>query len=252
MAFGFKSEKTDHAIGHRKKSLGRKILDSFMLSILIACIAIGIGYFLYTFKTDRYQITGVKHSNQKNISQIIENEIESEALIKINTDSLKAEILKNSPLIKDINISKSLSGGIIVNIQEYEPIILIQTMNDKRYFLTKEETYLDITELAESDFSTYPIYYYLEVIPDDENIYTFAEKVREAREKVESLNLNGRFSFDNFGNLSILMGESKVIKLDLKERFFTIDEQVKLLQDALVKTQSFTEIDLRFTYLLIK
>ena len=233
-----------------RNSLWKNIFNYIVVIFAVVALVAASGYFLFTYKTDKFQIKGTNISNNEAIIEIVSNYISVQPMIKVDANAMKKDITVVNPLVKEISIDKSLQNGIIVTIKEYSPIILVETLDERQYILTEELVPIEITESENGNLM--PLNYYLGVEPKDENIYTFAKKVKTAREKVDALNINGRYSFDNFGNLSILIGESRVVKLDLNERFFTIDEQVKLLQDALAKTQSYSEIDLRFTYLLIK
>lgn len=227
----------------------KKSFKIILISLLILSLIAGAVFFLMNYKADRYQINNLKYVNQEKVSTVVNTYLNSETFLRINTNDLENEIKPKSKLIKEIKISKSLINGIIVDIVEYEPIIVIDTADGKKYFITSSDELIDY-DMTEN-IGDLPEFHYTGSDLKDNNLFKLASRAKSLADKLKGT-VQGNFNFDNFGNLFILQEGNKVIRFDLNENFFTLDEQVQLLHDAMSKKPEFTEIDIRFSYLLIK
>jgi len=228
------------------KKIGWKVL----MILLLISVLLGVIYFLINYKADRYKIDNLKYANSLAISQILNEELSSETFLNLNTNNIEKRIKASSKYIKEVKVSKSLVNGIIVDIVEYEPQIILKTIDNRRYFMTKDEEAIEIDSESEILIGV-PELNYTGTNIDDLNLSRYALSAKALVEKLE-YRVNGSFNFDNFGNLFILLEGNRIIRFDLNERFFTLDEQIKLMHDAMAKNPSFNEINIQFSYLVIK
>jgi hypothetical protein len=120
-------------------------------------------------------------------------------------------------------------------------------MDEGKYFLIKDGTLIPHYEVEKS-FYTFRFEGKRE---DLENILGQIEKGVDFMSKFDALNLYGSNTFDNFGNLSILTLDNRLIRVDLLEEYHSIDEQLKVLQNAIIK-EDFIEINFRSDKLIVK
>ncbi len=222
-------------------------INFLILFISVAVLILGF-FFVTSYQTDRYKVNELKYLSKENLNSILAENM-NQPLIAIDTKKIEKQVREKSIFVDDVQVSKSLIEGAIIQIKEHSPLIVVLAPENKKYLITQDFDRIevindqDIIGLKSITLTTQDIDSPLL----DENI----QKVLKLKERLDS-DLTGNYNFDNFGNLSILMEENKVIRFDLSERFFTIDEQASLLQDTLAKNRTFSEIDLRFSYLLIK
>lgn len=253
--FGKKKDQKATTVIRRKQSFFKlpefnfkRITFTFVIFFLIFIVLISSSIFISQYRTENYKINELKHVKIENINNILVKYTE-EPLVRINTSEIENEIKNSSIFIDKVSVSKTIFDGLVIQVVENDPLVLIQTLDQKLFYIdtnyqiheVKNDS--EVANLEKIDFLSSDIH--------TSNLINYLKKVIKIREKLGAIKYN-QLTFDNFGNLSILLEGEKVIRFDLNERFFAIDEQLSLLQDTLSKNQSFTEIDLRFSYLLIK
>ncbi len=241
----------------RKNSILRKFSLNFSLKKLLIILFIinlifGIIFVFYyliaEYKIDKYKISKLSYLNEQKVNNVMSDYL-STPLIRIDTDGIQNELVKKTVYIKKISVSKSIIDGIVIDIVENEPKVILKIPDDKLFLVTIDYRIIEIIDVNE--VSQITKLNYLSNDLTDPNLSLTIEKILRIMANPKNT-FDGVYSFDNFGNLSILQESNRFVRFDLNERFFTIDEQVSLLQDTLAKNRNFSEIDLRFNYLLIK
>lgn len=226
----------------------KKITISSLIIILTAVIVVGVGIFINQYKTDNYKINNLKNIPVEEIVATLSKN-NNKPLVQIDTNVIEEEISKSSIFVKEVKVSKSLIDGMVIEIIEREPLILIQTPELKLYYIDTNYEILEVED--ENEVSNMQRLTFLSNDIRTSNIINYLKKVMKVKTTLTEIDFT-RATFDNFGNLSILLEGERVIRFDLNERFFAIDEQISLLQDTLSKNPNLKEIDLRFSYLLTK
>lgn len=107
-----------------------------LLFLLIICI---IGLFIYGLFTFPIKNIYVKDNIYLNDQEIIDlAEINNyPSLISTTKSKIKKRLLKN-PIIKSVNITKKISGTIIIRVEEYRPLFFDSLSN--KYVLSNTKT----------------------------------------------------------------------------------------------------------------
>jgi hypothetical protein len=223
------------------------IYISIFLSIIVIFLSI-FYYFNYIQIISTYRTNDLEYIKATDLDPIMSNYL-GKPLIQINSSLLEEEISRSNPIIKNVKVSKSLIGGLVIEITEYKPIFIIQTTSGKEYIVSNEYDFIYIDSKNYSSSITRLLF----LSEDLENplLEDHIQKILTLQSKTSNYDIES-WSFDNFGNLFILLTGGSIIRFDLNERFFAIDEQFSLLQDAIARNPRFREIDLRFSYYIIK
>ncbi|BDQ04562.1 MAG: hypothetical protein KatS3mg084_0080 [Candidatus Dojkabacteria bacterium] len=233
---------------HTKVSIRRNfvkyVLDITVL--LLISIVLFISYRLIVYTNNGIIIRGNKNVLSSEIHKIIYEDIKFQPMIKITTDEIEEKLTESFPIFKKVRVSKSIIYGYVVDIKEFEPVGLIILQNGEMYMLTDNKVLI----LLQQKIPRFPVAVYTGN-PSDEQFIHNANKVFKLYESLSPI-ISGDYTFDNFGNLFILVSDEKVIRFDLNERFFKLDEQVKILESVLNQNIDYKEIDVRFNYLLVK
>jgi cell division septal protein FtsQ len=250
-----KKKKNPPSIKRRKKIFSnpfaniRLDLKKISLYVGIFSLTLIIVTTLAFYRTDHYQINELRYLNREPIGEIISARLQENTFLSLNTNELENDIKLSSDLIKNVRVSKSIINGIIVDINEYEPLVILETVDGTRYLISTDSKIIKLS-IDDSIMNIVTLKYVGNSI-EDTNLFAYTEKAKYIYTKTSGI-INGTFNFDNFGNLFILLEGNRVVRFDLNERYFTLDVQFKLLQDAMSGNKSFSEIDIRFSYLLVK
>lgn len=221
-----------------------------LIIILSAVPFLGLFYHLANYKNERYIVDKLKYAKISLIEQILKEELNNRSFFVIDTDYLEKKIKASSSYIEKVTVNKSLYNGVIVKIVEYEPQVIVKTIDGKSYFITNDKKIIKID--PENDILMgIPELNYISPNINDTNFPKYALLAKYLIEKLDR-QLFGSFNFDNFGNFFILLEGNRIIRYDLSERFFSLDDQLKLMYEAIRENPRFKEIDLQFSYLVIK
>lgn len=233
-----------------KRQLQSIQFTEFKKIVVISLILVLLGGLLYlnlTYIDNRVVISGNNIVSSSVIIEKIASDINSNPVASVNSDLLKKKISESSEYIKDVKVIKSLTSGYIIEIKEYEPEAIIKTQSEEFYLLTKN---LELIKVKESPKDLIQLNYLGGNI-DDIVLIPNAKKTLKIFNEINDI-IDGIYNFDNFGNLSILLSEDKIVRFDLSEKFFSVEDQVKLVRSKLESKINYNEIDIRFSYLLIK
>jgi hypothetical protein len=223
------------------------LVVSFIILILII-----FGFTQYKIKS--FKINHLEYADSQKISNDISGYLSQTSFFGMSSGDLADIIKSQNSLVRTVTVNKSLFAGIVVDIEEFQPIAILKFPDNKEYFFTLDKSIIPYQE-GVKNVRTLGFENTYDELKINENISNFIEKSIKFIDFLNNKNFVGVYSFDNYGNLSILSTENKLIKADVRERYFTIDEQIKVFQNALVNNvinSSTKEIDLRFTYLIIK
>lgn len=223
----------------------KKLLIFTIVVLIISLITI----FLIEYKTDKYEFTGVSYSNSEKIDEIIRSEVKANPIIFINSQNLSDKIKSSSRIVRDVDVSKSLIEGVEVRVTEYKIVDTIITEENKKYLVTEDSKLISDYE-AELD-KYFNLNKYSGSVENVEEIKKKLIKMKTIREYMENLGAKGEYSFDNFGNLSILLDRNRVIKFDLNEKFNVLSKQIEFAEKILKESTKFTLIDARFSFIYI-
>jgi len=133
-----------YRIKKKKSIFGNRF---FWLGILILVIFSGIFYlicFHSFFQIKEIKISGNQKVLIEEIQKIIEEKINqkilffnSKSIFLANFGEIKKEILKNFPLVDEINLKRKFPNTILVQVKERKPIAIFNQA-DKNFFIDKE------------------------------------------------------------------------------------------------------------------
>ncbi len=218
-------------------------LGKFPLMILILCIT---PYALFIDTTHDIIIRGNASVPSTEIYDLIHEDIKSKSLVQVDTEAIERKLADHFIIFEKVSVSKSIILGYIVDVQEFKPLGMIYLNNGKILMLTSNG---DLVFLKEK-IPGFPVVIYNQDEVDQISL-EYAKKTFQLYEFLKS-KIVGEYTFDNFGNLFILVSGEKVIRFDLNERFLKLKEQVKILETVLDQNIQYKEIDIRFSYLLLK
>jgi cell division septal protein FtsQ len=218
------------------------------LGIMITVIFI---YSTYTNAT--FRMNTLKYSSQNKVGVEVKEYLNNHKFFQINTNDLEAYVSQRNPLIKQVYVNKSFFRGMILDVKEFEPVAVLVFKDEngeysQRYFYTNDGTLIQYHEIQKLPVVLQFDGKRIQESPLDD----YVRKSILTVEKLNTKGITGGITFDNFGNFSILTIDGKVIRLDLKEKYFNLDDQIKVIQNALVINANSSEFDLRFNYLVVK
>lgn len=275
-----------HKEPNKRRKLKIKQTRPRLLFLTISVLFISIFSFT-AYNILNRKIQKVKINSDDNISNVDEIKNYTESLVlnrsflNLNTENISIKISNKYPSIRNVSVYKSLFNGVVVNLEDYEPLVIIQYKNQDGFSQKILTTDLILIDFEPSSKELYTINYFPENCRDisdlqgfekyikfiGENLMISSEKIEpcdlkfakeyitnalEFINRTQEMNLKGEYIMDNFGNFMIKIDNNKFIKTDLKETFFSIDKQLKVLEDALIKHSDFNEIDLGLNYLVIR
>jgi cell division septal protein FtsQ len=223
---------------------------NILLGIFVVLVCVG-GLLLLNFKNLNVKVNNTKYVESTKIEAEAKEYLKDKPFFLFSQKDLKEDLMKKNILIEDIYVNKSFLFGLVLDVREFEPVMVIETTEGKSYFLTQSQRILPFDPAVNRELPNFVYENQIETLEDKKE---YAYKSVQFMEKLSSLGINGGYRFDLFGNLSILTLDNKTIRFDLKEKYFSVDEQVKILDNAL-KTVDYKEnglIDVRFNYLLVK
>jgi cell division septal protein FtsQ len=177
--------------------------------------------------------------------------LESNPYFRFRSYELENYIKENNPLVKDVSIKKSIVlKRSIIDIEEYVPTAIIKNEGED-FFITQSGKTIPYQYTGNS-FPTI----YLENHKDIKSKEILAEYVQKSikismwakdniNNKIDMIKLN------NIGSLSLIFKNNKTFNFDLNELHFSIDDQIKVIQNVLTKVD-YKELDLRYSYLVVK
>ncbi len=231
--------------GNRKQG-ARKGLITILL--LVACLSVGL-YFVTNYKSTKFRMNSVKDVQHDIIKEQVSDYMQSQLYFNLDTSELETMILEKNSLVKEVGITKSIAQGLVINITEYTPLAYVQhAPSGTKYIATEEAGLIKYSSISAKLYELQ----YTGAELHSPFMLDFVRKSIKFIDLTAGIGYIGTYSFDNFGNFSILTPNQKIIKADLKESYFTIDEQFKVFQNALTEGGSFSEINLRFKYLVVK
>lgn len=235
---------------------GRKVrkvpLVAFGLAFLATISAISALVLYSNYKTTSFELSPLIYMDSSKVSSDIKEYLEQRAFFKINQNEFATYLKEKNPLVDDVYISKSFLKGMVVEIKEKEPIAVVDVVDDRKFFYTKKGEFIEYYDIPKIVI----------VLRFDGKLYSnssiddLIKKSVLFVNQLSSVKLMGAYTFDNFGNFSILTLDRKLIKLDLKERYFTMDQQIQVLRGPevqnILKNPQPKVVDLRFNYLVIR
>lgn len=228
------------------RSFVKKLLLGVGVGIVIVVLLL-----ILNFRNLNVSVNKLAYLNNQEIEGDIKGYLNDKPFFLFSQKDLKDYMLQKYPAIEDMYISKSFLLGLVVEVKEYEPILIIKTTEGNQYFLTANKAIIPYDPKVTKPLKTMTYDNKIETLHDK---IEYVDKSVQFVEKLNTIGISGDYSFDLFGNLSILTLDSKRVRVDLKEKYYSVDEQVKIL-DSSMKTQDYKEsnlIDLRFNYLLVK
>lgn len=239
---------------NRKSSVKSKYFIPTILAFLIFIVVMISGVTLYfTFKNTDYRMNETQFVDKSILGIHIQEYLHNHLFFQIDTDDFEQYLKDKNPLIQRVHINKSFFHGMILDVKEFKPLAVLifkddfDGYSDKVYY-TDDAIMIDYFPTA-----TEPIALQYEGKKHNEDFLdVYVRKSILTVEKLNNIGIQGNYTFDNFGNFSILTLGNTLIRLDLKEKYFSLDDQMKVLQNALVMNATSREFDLRFKYLVVK
>ncbi len=214
---------------------------------LLVVFGVGIFFIFKTFRNTSVYVNQTTYVNRDDVQEYALSLVREKSFFSIDTDVVGKDIKEKFPVISEVYVNKSVFRGLILDIREYQPIAVL-TMKDGRSVLyTNDHKVINGSPLAKQ----LPSFVYEGKEEYINNIAGDIDRAISLYNKLQDTKIKGIYAFDNFGNLSILTLDGLTTKFDLKEKYHSIDEQVKVLQNALTK-DNYKEVDLRFKYLVVK
>lgn len=222
----------------------QKLVITFVVVLVLVLVFYGV--FIYTDNSIFVRGNNLLTSDQ--IYDLLEPEVTKKPMIYVHTPDLEKKLKEELVFLKNVKVHKSLFSGYIVQIEEFSPITNVKLINGDFYMLTKDDEFIKLKERLEN----YPVINYLGGDINDVGVLDNAKKTFKLLNQINDIIIEGEYNFDNFGNLSILITGNRLIRFDLNEKYFTIEDQVKLVRSKIESKINYNEIDIRFSYLLIK
>lgn len=239
-------------------------IKNIKILVFIGLMLLGLfGIYFFNNQNKSIAINGTKYIDKTVIEKDIRDYINNKSYLLLSGEELNKYLLSKYSILQDAYVSKSLVFGLIVNVQEYQPMAIVTDKLGAKHIATTNGVLIrygeniteplytlhyenDINTLYNQDFQSNDIV--------GASKMRLVEKALNFIKALNEIGITGIYGFDLFGNLSILTIDSKNIKVDLKEQYFSMEDQIKILQKIL-NTEDYKKnnlFDLRFNNLLVK
>lgn len=238
----------------KKIAQKNKTLTQFLLIGVMVCAILFYSLFIFSssYKNTSFYINELKYSNKEKIQADVYEFLSTKPYFRFRSHSLEQHIKKSNPLVNEVTVKKSIIlKRSIITIEEYKPIAIIRGYNED-FFIT-------------ADGDTIPYQYTGNSLPnihlgdkkdDIKSKEIFAEYILKTLQisnwaKNDLNNKIDIIKIDSIGSLSLIFKNNKTFNFDLNELHFSIDDQIKVIQNVLTKV-NYKVLDLRYSYLVVK
>lgn len=223
------------------------------ISIVLVIFVLVMIVVYFTYKTTRTSINNLEYVEKSQVTAVSAEFLKNKAFFQYSENDLAGKLKESNPLIEEVFINKSFVFGTVLDVREYKPVVVVQVNDTVNYFVTNSNKVIPYIETYQKELP------FIQFEGSKEDLekpiaIQYAQRAVNNLKKLEEIGINGTYRFDLFGNFSILTIENKTVQIDLKEKYFSLDDQLKIIKKGIDDNgfENIERIDSRFSTLIVK